>query len=257
MRKTASKRHRRKTNGRMTKRVRKSRQSRKRNMYVGGGNGPSIAAGPKVAVKVFIRPLEKAKEQVDKAFDLITTPNITYWNTATLSPFAVFNKDKPGEYQSTYFTIAGIWGHQKYTPIHGYTQRVYKNFDYRTKPGAVIGNASTKQEMRNTYNSLLQVRDDEILPPGAGFKYPQPPVVVVIVDGDGPIKRIISASDPAIEYEKYDRAKHHRPPTYLPVSGVSFPLEATTQNDTVQTGTQSQSIQSVTLPSEDLLTPLL
>jgi len=242
---------------RMTKRVRKSRQSRKRNMYVGGGGGQSAARPIKVTA-TNILPLAKALDDSDKAFDKIMTPNITYWNSETKSPFAVFKEEKPGEYRPTYFTIAGRWGHMTYIQAST-VQNIYKNFDYPTKIGPVTGSFTTNQIYRNKYRFLRE--EYEILPESAGFTYPLPPKVVVIVDKDGNIVRIVSpgvtASNTSKTYEKYDSDKHIRPPTYT-VHDKMNPFEAITQIDTDQTGTQSASTVIASVGAMDgLRTPLL
>lgn len=257
MRKTASKRHRRKMSKkyRMTKRVRKSRQSRKRNMYVGGGGGQSAARPIKVTATKIL-PLAKALDDSDKAFDKIMTPNITYWNSETQSPFAVFKEYKTGEYRPTYFTIAGIWGHMTYIQAST-VQNIYKNFDYPTKIGPVTGSLTTSQNYRNKYLFLRE--EYEILPESAGFTYPLPPKVVVIVAAgdDGAIRSIISANNPDITYEKYYSDKHIRPPTY-PHHDKIYPFEATTKIESDQTGTQSASTVIASVEAMDgLRTPLL
>jgi hypothetical protein len=238
-----------KTNGRMAKRTRKSRQSRKRNIYVGGGGGQSAMSG-KVKISSLapgVRPLQKPTGEIDIAFDEIKTPNITYWNPDTLSPFAVFTADI--DYKTTYFTIAGIWGMKNYEhKATGSILCVYKNFDYPTK---IVGNVGGgKLYERNKYfNSLNDVRHSEILPKSATFTYPLPPKVVVIVDKKGKIVRIespvVTASDTSKTYEKYDKSKHNIiQSTYPSVESkmTTTPFEATTRKDTDQTGTQSASV---------------
>ena len=146
----------------MTKRVRKSRQSRKRNMYVGGGNTMS-SGQPRTEPRV-----EKATKEIDKAFDKIMTPNITYWNHETNSPFAVFTyMDGRNRYTRT---IPGIWGRLPYYDRDSY--EVYKNFDkiYKDEP-----NLSGKK-VRNTYRGLEGLTHLDVRP---GNPYPKPPDGVV------------------------------------------------------------------------------
>jgi hypothetical protein len=204
MRKTASKRHRRKmskTNGRMTKRVRKSRQSRKRNIYVGGGGAQSAALNSTAQLSV-----EKAISPQDKAFDKINTPNITYWNSLTESPFTVV-RYMSGIHTYTK-TIPGKWGHS-FCIDHrqGASQDVYKNFDmiYKDTPN-IKG-----EKVRNTYSELQHVTHFDIRP---GNPYPEPP--------SGEVTKYTLRDENVtiggVTYPKYNEAKHN-PPQRTPGNG--------------------------------------
>jgi hypothetical protein len=90
-------------------------------MYVGGGNGSST-----------MKP--RTKKQI--AFDNIDTPNITYWNHTTFSPFAVHKSTQSTSSRimsgaDTYIVINGKWGHNTYMPDDGGFVKydVFKNFN--------------------------------------------------------------------------------------------------------------------------------
>lgn len=205
MRKTASKRHRRKTNGRMTKRVRKSRQSRKRNIYVGGGGAQSIAAGSAPR-------LEKAKNLKDKAFDKIGTPNITYWNHLNSSPFTVVTY-MSGTHRYTR-SISGKWGHIPYVNERAENVDVYKNFDriYQDKPNM------KGEKMRNTYSELEHLTPFDIRPGN-----PYPPSPDEEVTNFTPDATAVTIG--GVIYHKYNEAVHN-PPQRTPGNGegISAPL---------------------------------
>jgi hypothetical protein len=90
-------------------------------MYVGGGNGLSS-----------MKPISNKK----KAFNNITTPNITYWNHNTATPFAVHKSTQSTSSRimggaDNYIVINGKWGHNTYMPGDGgfVTYDVFKNFN--------------------------------------------------------------------------------------------------------------------------------
>lgn len=189
MRKTASKRHdRRKMSKkyRMTKRVRKSRQSRKRNMYVGGGVGFSAMSSRNLPNKTI-------------AFNAIKTPNITYWDETRKIPFAVhldlstFGRSGP---IYNYIIAKGMWGHNTYSPDDGgfNTYDVFKNFN---------------QFDTTEYDELPRGKPSE-LPSGEVTNY-TPYAADVTIGG--------------VKYPKYDEAIHN-PPQRMPGvgEGISAPL---------------------------------
>ena len=181
----------------MTKRVRKSRQSRKRNMYVGGGGAQSAARNSNAQssnIKV-----EKAKNPKDIAFDKINTPNITYWNGETQSPFAVYTF--MSGYNRYTRTIPGKWGHNTYyDDMPGSSDEVYKNFDmiYNDTPN-IKG-----EKVRNTYSGLQSLTSFDIRP---GNPYPPPPsgeVTNYTLHGE-------EVTIGGVKYPKYNEAIHNPP----------------------------------------------
>jgi hypothetical protein len=196
---------------RMTKRVRKSRQSRKRNIYVGGGGGLSAARNSNAQQSA--SKVEKSTNPADKAFDKINTPNITYWNGKTQSPFAVFTF--MSRHDSSTRTIPGKWGHNTYyDPRPGAGNEVYKNFDmiYKNTPN-IKG-----EKVRNTYSGLQYVTSFDIRPDNP---YPEPPSGEVT--NYTPYAADVTIG--GVTYPKYNEAIHN-PPQRTPGGGegISDPL---------------------------------